>query len=95
MQENDIIFATASRTFPLICTASDGGHLVVTFIDPSTGESRVLKCSEFTVENVVDQAGKSILGPYVNTGPEHMPLGLADRKAHDARLAECGERDES
>ena len=32
---------------------------------------------------------------YVNTGPEHMPLGLADRKAHDARLAERGERDES
>ena len=32
---------------------------------------------------------------YVNRGPEHMPLGLAERLAHDARLAERGERDES
>lgn len=32
---------------------------------------------------------------YVNTGAEHMPCGLADRLAHDARLAERGERDES
>lgn len=37
----------------------------------------------------------SVTGHYVNTGPEHMPLGLADRRAHDKRLAERGERDES
>lgn len=32
---------------------------------------------------------------YVNTGPVHMPLGLADRLAHDERLAQRGEMDES
>ena len=32
---------------------------------------------------------------YVNTSPAHMPNGLADRLAHDERLAKRGERDES
>jgi hypothetical protein len=32
---------------------------------------------------------------HVNTGPTHMPLGLAEHKAHQSRLAARGQRDES